>query len=105
VRKRQTKLVWSARALNDVRRIGEYIRRDNPGAARRLAQQIKSAARRLTQFPLSGRTLPEFPDASYREVIVRNYRIIYEPVGGDIEILTVVHGMRDLPSLLPCRET
>lgn len=99
--KRKAKIVWSAQALENLRDIAAYIRQYNPRAARRIRQQITDATRRLAQFPLSGRIVPEFPDDNYREVIVRDYRIIYEPTQGKVEILTVVHGRRDLPSLRP----
>ena len=40
-------------------------------------------------------------DRGLREVLVRSYRIIYDPTADRVEILTVVHGSRDLPSLPP----
>jgi plasmid stabilization system protein ParE len=55
----------------------------------------------LARFPLSGRVVPELHLSDYREVIVREYRIIYRLTAEDVLIVTVVHGKRDLPSLPP----
>ena len=53
---------------------------------------------RLITLPESGRTLPEFPLRSYREVIVGSYRCIYcfEPETDRLYMVTVVHGSRML---------
>ena len=65
------------------------------------ANYLPSCARRLARFPLSGRVVPEFPTGSFREVLVGNYRIIYEPAERQVEILTIMHGARDLTALPP----
>jgi addiction module RelE/StbE family toxin len=95
------RIVWSDRALADLREIAAYIREQSPGSARRVRQQIRDATRRLARFPLSGRVVPELHAGGYREVIVREDRIIYRVTADDVRIVTVVHGKRDLPSLPP----
>lgn len=55
----------------------QYIRRDNPQAAKDFRRKIEKALGRLGQYPQSGRPLPEFPDFPHREVIVRPYRFFY----------------------------
>jgi addiction module RelE/StbE family toxin len=100
MRRQRTRVVWSAQAVADLREIAAYIREYSPRSARRIRQEIKNATRRLELFPLSGRFMPELPDGPYREVIVRDYRILYESTEAHVEILTVVHGTRDLPALL-----
>jgi toxin ParE1/3/4 len=94
------RIVWSAQAVADLQEIAAYIRQHRPRSAERMRQQIRNATRRLARFPLSGRTVPEFPAGPYRELIVREYRIIYEATGQQVEILTILHGKRDLPSSL-----
>ena len=54
-----------------------YIRRENPTAADRFRAQAEEILRRLQSFPHSGRTVPEFPELPYREVIIRPYRFFY----------------------------
>ncbi|MDF1554384.1 MAG: type II toxin-antitoxin system RelE/ParE family toxin [Deferrisomatales bacterium] len=72
----------------------DYIRRDDPAAARRMRQKAEEVLRRLETFPESGRTLPEFPDLPYREVIVTPYRFFYRVEGESVWIVAVWHGAR-----------
>jgi plasmid stabilization system protein ParE len=44
-----------------------------------------------------GRQGPEVEHETLRELIVENYRVIYQLREGQIEIITVVHSRRDLP--------
>ena len=69
-----------------------YIMRDDPAAARRSRQRAESALRRLERFPESGRTLPEFPDLPYREVIVAPYRFFYRVADRKVWVVGVWHG-------------
>lgn len=59
------------------------------------------AAERLEAFPASGRIVPEIGDKSLREVILRNYRIVYFhlPDEGKVEVLTVFHSSRQFGAL------
>jgi plasmid stabilization system protein ParE len=72
----------------------EYIRRDNPAAARNLRDRSEAALRRLEEFPESGRSIPEFPELPHREVIVRPWRFFYRVVGATVWIVAVWHGAR-----------
>ena len=64
--------------------------------ARLTTESIIESVERLQQFPGSGRSLPEFPNLPYREIIIGNYRIIYkyDSAVNEIRIVTVVHGSR-----------
>ena len=55
---------------------------------------------RLADFPESGRIVPEMNDPNFREIIPGNYRLIYRLRSGDVQIITVHHGAREL-KLLP----
>ena len=54
-----------------------YIRRDDPTTASRFRQRVETRLRRLEQFPLSGRVIPEFPDMPHREIIISPYHFFY----------------------------
>jgi toxin ParE1/3/4 len=54
-----------------------YIAVDDPVAARRLRERAAESLSRLSEFPESGRVLPEFPDLPFREVVVAPYRFFY----------------------------
>jgi addiction module RelE/StbE family toxin len=98
------RIVWTHRAITHLQEIATYIRAENPSAARRIHQQIRRATRRLVRYPRSGRMVPEIESEQVRELIVGHYRIIYEVTETQVEILAIVHGTRDLPSLWPFDE-
>jgi len=43
-----------------------------------------------------GRIVPEYGNDDIREILYRDYRIIYEIINGEIYIITVIHGSRRL---------
>ena len=69
-----------------------YIRKDNPLAAANFRNKAENVIRRLIDFPDSGRTIPEFPEIPFREVIVRPYRFFYRVEGKTVWIVSVWHG-------------
>jgi len=73
-----------------------YIRRDDPGAARRFYQRSERALRRLERFPESGRRLPEFPELPHREVVVRPYRFFYRIRGKTVWVVAVWHAAQSV---------
>ena len=83
------RLEWSARAKNDVLSIADYIARDSSIHARRHVQRLVDHAKQLTQFPKSGRIVPEFLDENIREIILGNDRIVYQ-VNAKQKVVTVV---------------
>ena len=54
------------------------------------------ATRRLEVFPRSGRMIPEAEDEQLREVIYREYRIMYhiDEENKEVLILTIIHSSR-----------
>jgi addiction module RelE/StbE family toxin len=95
------RVVWTDEALRHLQAIVDYISQDSPGRALDFAAKIESKALRLERFPESGRIVPEWLDASvsFREIIIDSYRVIYRIHKQAIEITTVYHGMRRLPSI------
>lgn len=87
-------VVWSPRVVDDVRAIATYIAEDSLAYAKSVAQKIAASTRRLANFPLSGRIVPEFDQENIREVFAYNYRIIYRVEGETVTIAAVVHGKR-----------
>lgn len=68
-----------------------YIYREDPKAAIDFRHNAEKVLSRLLKFPQSGRTLPEFPDLSFREVIVVPYRFFYHQKGKIVWIVAVWH--------------
>jgi addiction module RelE/StbE family toxin len=88
------KIIWSNDSLDDVDRIREYISLDAEFYAQIFVEKIIQISDRLKNFPMSGRVVPEFNNESIREIIFRNYRIIYEITEENIIILSVIHGSK-----------
>ncbi len=90
------KLVWSEPAVEDIQSIFDFISKDSEYYARSFTGEIIDQAERLSDFPNIGRMVPEYMKSDIRELIFRNYRIIYRLEDEGIIILTVIHGKRDL---------
>jgi toxin ParE1/3/4 len=69
-----------------------YIYKENPKAAFEFKNKSEKTLSRLKTFPLSGRSIPEFPGLPFREVIIYPYRFFYRVVGKTVWIAAVWHG-------------
>lgn len=87
---------WSPLALDDLDDVTRYIGKDSPYYAREMAERIFETTDRLTDFPLSGRAVPEADDPALREVIVQGYRVMYRVEAERVLVLAVMHSRRDL---------
>ncbi len=95
------KIKWTDPAIKSLRNLHGYIAKDSEIYASSFVQRIILAVEELTNFPRIGRVVPEADDETIRELLYQNYRIIYRIKSELIEILTVIHGRRDLGSLKP----
>lgn len=91
------KITWSPLAIDRLSEISEYIAQDNPAAAERWVHKVFSLVERLSEFPESGRVVPEIKNKMFWEMIYGNYRVIYKREREAISILTVRHGKQILP--------
>jgi toxin ParE1/3/4 len=82
---------WTEQSVIDLEAIGDYIARDSPKIAQIFVDRILNAVMRLEVFPLSGRMVPEFSQENIREIIFRNYRIVYLIDDKKLYILTIFH--------------
>lgn len=90
------KVVWSVEALHRLEKIEEYIADNNPTVAIEFVDKIIQKRESLIKNPLRGRIVPEFGSPFIREIIFKNYRIIYHYSKSSIEILTVFEAHRML---------
>ena len=93
-------ILWSERARIDLLEIGDFIARDKPQAAETWFGKVFNAIERTAVFPASGRIVPEFGRSDIREVILDNYRIVYQLGETSIIILTVFESHRSLGETL-----
>lgn len=85
---------WTDEALDRLAEIEEYIAADSPGRARKFVDRLIDKGESLDQFPERGWIVPEFSIPEIREIIEKNYRIVYRIKPDKVEILTVFEGHR-----------
>jgi plasmid stabilization system protein ParE len=90
-------VVWSVLATVDLESIIERITRDSEFYAAAVARELVAAARSLATFSERGHVVPEYEDRTVREIIVRNYRLIYRVRPKRVEVLRLIHGARQMP--------
>ena len=92
-------VTWSETAWRDLETTADYIAEDSPGYAAAFVERIRDQGRSLDQLAFRGRMVPELGEPAVRELLVGNYRLIYEIHETAVYILGVVHGARDLATL------
>ncbi|HEY6000418.1 MAG TPA: type II toxin-antitoxin system RelE/ParE family toxin [bacterium] len=94
-------------AARDLEELHDYVaRHDAPGKAEHLLRRIEQAFERLSETPQRGaypRELLAMGIREYREVFFKPYRVIYKVVGGNVYVLLIADGRRDLQTLLQRR--
>ena len=89
------KIIWSPVALEDIKSIFDYIAKDSVDRAELFIERLIESTDRLTEFPFSGRVIPEINTNECREIIFSSYRIMYDVIPDAIRIASVVHAARD----------
>jgi toxin ParE1/3/4 len=88
---------WSIPAAEDLEHIFEWMERDNPKAARRVARTIYDECARLKDFPNLGRASHRM--AGRRELTFSPlpYIVVYQVKPDAVEISRIFHGAQDWP--------
>lgn len=94
------RLILAPRAKQDLKRIIQYISCDDPKIAKNFGEILIKKAEVLKTHPEIGRVVPEIKDSKIREIVVKNYRIIYRVISFErqIEILRYWHAARGVPT-------
>lgn len=93
------RVLWTLAAERDRADIVDFIAQDNPFAAIRMDELFGSAAGRLAEHPLLGRS-GQIPGT--RELIPHeSYRLVYEVQADAVWILALVHTARLWPPTRP----
>jgi plasmid stabilization system protein ParE len=90
-------VIWSPVARDDLAAIAEYIGKDSPTRATVVVDRLLGAVERLSQYPRSGRVVPEIGAANSREILVGAYRVMYHLEPDVVTIVCIVHGARQWP--------
>ena len=80
------------RCVEHLQSIHDYIAQNSDVYADHVVENLLSSSQQISEFPNSGRVVPEFQDKNIREVISRLYRIIYRIKTDQIDVLAIVHG-------------
>jgi toxin ParE1/3/4 len=91
------KVRYSAQSRADLNAIREYIAQDSPITARRFVQRLRVGIRQLATFPELGSIVEAWDRQDLRELIIGNYRVIYQMVSREVWIITISHAARKLP--------
>jgi plasmid stabilization system protein ParE len=84
----------------DLREIRDHISKDSSESARRMMVRFVKAFRLLAQRPELGHTREDLPVPALRFWPIGSYLVIYLAEKQPIEIVAVVHGARDVPSVI-----
>jgi len=101
-----TRILKKPRVKDDLLEHFEYIARDKVEPAERFLKVAEEAFERLSQMPLTGRRWEsELPHLANVRVYpmpagFRNYLIFYRPIDDGVEVLTILHGARNLEAAL-----
>jgi toxin ParE1/3/4 len=88
------RVIYSPKALNDLREIVEYVSKDNPQAALRLGTRLADQASSLAVDPCRGARLKH---RGVRKLLYQPYLIVYriDESQRNVEILRFWHTARD----------
>jgi toxin ParE1/3/4 len=88
---------WSLPAADDLERICDWIERNNPEAARRVARTIYDGCARLKDFPNLGRASRRMAGRLELTFAPLPYIVVYQVKSNAVEISRVFHGAQDWP--------
>ena len=87
----------------DLRQIWHYLLDEaGLGVADRIQDELLSAFEGLAEFPGKGHRRPDLTERNVLFFSVYQYMIVYRPAKA-VEIVAILHGKRDLGSLLKTR--
>jgi toxin ParE1/3/4 len=87
---------WSPEAAEDLEHIVDRIRRDNPEAARQVAEIIYSRCASLENFPDRGR-IGRIPGTRELVFAPLPYIVVYRVKPSAVEIVRIYHGAQIWP--------
>jgi plasmid stabilization system protein ParE len=90
----------SPEAASDIREIWRYIAADSIKAARKVRLELFDGCQRLANNPRIGHTRTDLTDQPVLFYPIGSYLIVYDPKAKPLSIVRVVHGARDVPSLV-----
>ena len=94
------RVIWTPEVFRNLDSIGDYMLEVAPAFAGPLLQRLYDAVAPLEDYPRLGRAVPGFDRDDLRELIIDNYRIVYEIKGEAVWLVTIRHGSMNLEAWL-----
>lgn len=94
---------FTPQATDDLLDIWAFVARDNPEAADRVERAIFQACDLVASSPLAGQIRTDLTHLPVRFWVVHpysNYLIVYDPETKPLQVIRIIHGARNLPSIL-----
>lgn len=94
---------WAEVAVRDLEEIAAFLALDSVPGAERILRRIEGRAARLESSPARGRVVPElarFQMRTWRELVIKPYRLVYRIEGDTVTVLAVFDARRELEDLL-----
>jgi len=90
------RLEWTCPAINDLKSASDYVAKDNPRAAKHMAERVREAVEYLADYPNMGRPGRV---AQTRELVISGtpFIAVYWVTGGIVQILRILHHARRWP--------
>ena len=84
----------------DLEVIGDWIAQDSPERALTFVEELREACLTLAEIPEGYALVPRYADAGIRRRVYGNYLIFYRILGGEIQVLHILHGAREYEAIL-----
>jgi toxin ParE1/3/4 len=101
--RRRFRVQWAEVTVRDLEEIVAFVAVESEQGTERLLRQIETRAASLESSPARGRVVPElarFQMRTWRELVIRPYRLVYRIEGDSVTVLAVFDARRDLEDLL-----
>ncbi len=90
----------SDEAERDLEEIGDWIARDSPRRALSFVRELRKSCESLSTNPQRFQVVTRYRDAQIRRRVHGNFLIFYRLTEGDVTVLRIVHGARDIEPLI-----
>jgi toxin ParE1/3/4 len=97
------RIVLSAEARRDLRKVWSSIAPDNRDAADEMCEKLHDALELIAQMPGIGHNRAEVSEKKYRFWAVKPFVIAYRVSSKRVTIMRIVHGARDFRTLFDQR--
>ncbi len=95
------RIVLTKPAARDLKLIKAYLlERAGPGVARKVLNKIRSGLNLLGSEPGVGHVREDLTDRPLKFWPIYSYLIVYDPESKPVQIIRILHGMRDVRDIL-----